>query len=150
MIVCEYGDLKRYGALLPYLENALAKVEELKKEGLPTGRHEFEGGFLFVQRGQTKPVAEGLYETHSKYIDVQCMMEGSEQALYLPASTLREDKPYDTEGDIAFYTATWPGTVLRVTSGMCYIAFPEDGHMPCRHEKTPTDYVKLVIKLPVA
>ena len=150
MIVCQYHELKKYSALLPYLDNALSRVEELKKEGLPTGRHEFQGGFLFVQRGRTNPAEEGLYETHEKYIDVQCMVEGSEQSLYLPASALKVEKPYDPEGDIAFYTSQEKGSVLQVPAGACYAVFPEDGHMPCRHTQTPIDYVKLVIKLPVA
>ena len=150
MIVCHYTDLTKYGALLPHLEDALARMEELERDGFPTGRYEFPGGFLMIQRGETAPADQGLYETHQKYLDVQYMIEGSEEMLYLPASDLAVEKPYDPQADIGFFTAkSGRGTAVQIWSGMCYVVFPEDGHMPCRHTGVPASYVKAVIKLPV-
>ena len=150
MIVCRYEDLKKYEKVLPYLENALDCVEKLRKEDFPSGRHEYEGGFLFVQRGSTKAFDENAYETHEKYIDVQYMIKGEELAFYEPVIKLKKYKSYDEIADIAFFTgAKENGSVLQVKSGMCWVAYPEDAHMPCRCDGKSNDYLKIVMKLPV-
>ena len=64
MIICKYEELKKYEKILPKLNFALECVEKLRKEEFPTGRYDYEGGFLFVQRGTTKPFDENAYETH--------------------------------------------------------------------------------------
>ena len=38
---------------------------------------------------------------------------------------------------------------MRIAEGYCYVAYPEDGHMPGVHLDTPKTYKKLVIKLKV-
>lgn len=67
-------------AELPKLKEALACVEELRSQGFPTGRYEYEGGFLFVQHGSTKAFSADDYEAHKKYIDIQYMIQGGEIA----------------------------------------------------------------------
>lgn len=150
MIICEFAELGKYRTQLAHLDSALACVEALRAEGFPTGRHAYDGGFLFVQRGRTKPVAGGRFEAHRDYIDVQYMIEGGEHALYAPLHTLAEATDYDRQNDIVFLTEKpdcRPST-LAVMPGMCYVAFPEDGHMPCRAIGAEQDYLKIVMKLP--
>lgn len=150
MIVCKFEELRQYTSLLRHLDAGLACIEEQRKADLLVGRYEFEGGFLMVQRGTTKPVDPKAFETHQKYIDVQYMIHGREQALYQPVSALKSCIAYDENADIAFFQGPDTGnTVLNITDGMCYVVFPEDGHMPCRYEKEPSEYVKIVMKLPV-
>ena len=73
MIIDHMDHIMNYEALLPNLRNGM---EALKNSaGLETGRYEFEGGYFMVQKGVTKPIAEGTYEVHSKYIDVQIIIE---------------------------------------------------------------------------
>ena len=38
---------------------------------------------------------------------------------------------------------------LTIQEGICYVAFPEDVHMPGRHLDVPNDFVKVVVKLKV-
>jgi beta-galactosidase beta subunit len=38
---------------------------------------------------------------------------------------------------------------MRIAEGYCYVAYPEDGHMPGVHLDAPKDYTKLVVKLKV-
>lgn len=149
MIVCRFEELKKYEKILPKLNFALECVEKLRKEGFPTGRYDYEGGFLFVQRGTTKPFDENAYETHAKYIDVQYMIEGKEIAYYEPVERLTEYKIYDSEADIAFFQGEKEnGTVLKIQQGMCWVAYPADAHMPCRCQTKSGDYLKIVMKLP--
>lgn len=148
MIICRYEELNRYQAILPNLKEALQCVEMLREKNFPDGRHEFKSGFMFVQRGNTKPFDKQAFEVHQKYIDVQYMIKGSELAYYEPVTALSVSKVYDEVADIAFFTGE-RGSELQVEAGMCWIAFPEDAHMPCRHKNSPTEYLKIVIKLPV-
>jgi YhcH/YjgK/YiaL family protein len=150
MIVCSFKDLEKYRSILNYLPEALRKVEELKKAGLIPGRYDYGDFFINVQRGTTKPLNEGRFETHIRYVDIQYEIEGSELMAYAPRDALKDDLPYDEKNDIAFFSADKEDTTIAaIKAGMCYIVFPEDGHMPCRYIDKPTDYTKLVIKLPV-
>ena len=148
MIICEYKDLIKYAPVLPFLENGLACIEKLREQDFPVGKYEFEGGFLMVQAGETKMFAADAYETHRNYIDVQYSIEGGEAAFFAPLSKLQPVKEYDPEGDIAFFSLNEEATKLVVRPGMCYIAFPEDGHMPCRCQDVPNAFKKIVMKLP--
>ena len=38
---------------------------------------------------------------------------------------------------------------MTINEGVCYVAFPEDAHMPGRHLDVPNDFVKVVVKLKV-
>ena len=49
--------------------------------------------------------------------------------------------------DIGKYTGNFE--YITIGEGMCYVAFPEDAHMPGSHLDTPAEYVKLVVKLEV-
>ena len=149
MIVCKYQELKTYDAVLPCLENALACVEKLREKGFPAGKHEYEDGFVVVLRGVTEPFDKTLYETHRKYLDVHYIVEGEETAYYEPMSALTCCKEYDEDGDIAFFASQdGSGSKIHAGPGMCWVAYPEDAHMPCRYTGTPSEYLKLVIKLP--
>lgn len=146
MIVDRMESICLYANLLPYLENGLKAIEAM---GTPqVGRYEFEGGFFLVQKGTTKPLSEGKFEVHRKYIDVQIMLEGSELIGWENRSNLTTIVPYDPEKDMEFLSGNQDHTV-RIDAGMFWVGFPQDGHIPCRHTDTPRDYTKIVMKLPV-
>ena len=54
---------------------------------------------------------------------------------------------FSEEKDIGMYTG--PFQFYTIPEGMCYVAFPEDAHMPGRHLDVPNDYVKVIVKLAV-
>lgn len=148
MIVCKYDELNKYQALLPNLEHALKCVEGLRKNGFPEGRYEYENGFLFVQRGQTKPYNANAYEVHRRYIDVQYMIKGEEIAYYESLGDLEVYKDYVEDTDIAFYEKKGAlGNFIKVGEGTCWIAFPSEAHMPCRNPGETQNYLKIVMKL---
>ncbi len=135
-----------YGALLPGIENGLAAVNALKD--LEVGRYEFDGGYFMVQKGTTKPIEEGTFEAHRKYIDVQIIVEGAEEVAWQNLADLEECVPYNPEKDNARYKGAHDH-VMKITAGMFYAAFPEDGHQPVAHTKESMTFTKIVMKLPV-
>ncbi len=146
MIIDKYSNLLFYSPMIENLEKGMEAIQKL--ENLEVGRYEFEGGFYMVQKGTTNPMWEGTFEAHRKYVDIQIMVEGSEDVAWEELSDLKEETAYDEEKDAARYLGDTHHT-MSITAGMCYIAFPHDGHKPIRHIEQEQSYTKIVMKLPV-
>ena len=125
MIICAYQDLMRYAPVVKGLEEAIETIN---------GLTEFENGKVYplsgenriiIFNGLTSPVERA--EAHREFLDVQCILKGKEVMGW-----------YD--GDIQF---------IDIPEGYCYIVYPEDVHMPCRHLDAPTEVVKAIVKLKV-
>lgn len=146
MIIDKAENIRFYGALLNNLDNALQAVRAL--ENFEPGKYSFDGGgYFMVQKGETKPMEEGDYEAHKKYVDVQLMAEGSEEIAWADISDLKEVS-CDEEKDKAALRGAVEHT-MKIGPGMCWIAFPHDGHKAIRHSADKQRYTKIVIKLPV-
>lgn len=147
MIVDKMNNISFYKGLLPNLENGLKAIETMGKPEL--GRYEFDGGYFMVQKGTTNPLENGNFEVHRKYIDVQIILEGSEEMAWNNLGDLTPAIAYNPENDAEFLSGKFDH-VMEITAGMFYAVFPEDGHKPGSHTGTPHDYLKIVMKLPVA
>ena len=119
-----------------------------EKGELPDGRYELKRGFFKVQRGETKPLSEGTFESHQKYIDVQILLDGQEEMAWMELDDLTEAIPYDKEKD----AAKWEGERthhMLITRDMFYIAYPHDGHKAVSHVDEKNTFTKIILKLPV-
>lgn len=149
MIVDSLDNIMFYEKLLPNLASGMEKVEELRKMDNPeTGRYEFEGGYLLLQKGETKPLEEGTFEGHRKFIDVQIILEGSEEVAWKPLKEVTSVIPYDEAKDAERFEGT-KEHVMYISAGMFYAAFPEDIHKPVSHTSRKQSFTKMVVKLPV-
>lgn len=145
MIIDKTKNILFYKALLPNIENGLQAVEKLPV-GTKEGKFTFDGGFFLVQSGVTKPMAEGDFEAHRQYIDVQIVLEGSEEVAWANVQDLQETAPYDGDTDKVMYAGTESRTI-QMAAGMCYVAFPQDAHKAVRHTEKSQSYRKIVMKL---
>ena len=146
MIIDHIDNIMKYESLLPNLRRG---VEALKRISSPeTGRYEFEGGYFMVQKGVTRPILEGTFEAHRAYIDVQIILEGSEEVAWEDIRNLKIVIPYQPEKD-ALRLEGSRDHVMKMTAGMFYAAFPQDGHQPLAHTAKRQSYTKVVMKLPV-
>jgi YhcH/YjgK/YiaL family protein len=142
--------------------SAFAYLDEMFRDGSPearrlrgiavgaTQRVELAGGaYALEQVYLAKPRAEGFFESHRKYIDVQVVVEGEELIGLADISQLAVSKAYDAERDFIGY-ADFPGaSELRLVAGDAAIFFPADGHMPgLRPGAGPNLVRKTVIKVP--
>lgn len=145
MIVCPFKDLNRYCAIIPGVEEAIAKINALQT--LEPGTYPLENGRFVVSHGTTKSTDHAQCEAHRQYLDIQYIVKGQEVMGWAPLDTLTPAGEFNTEKDVGKYT----GAVdfVRIGEGYCYVVFPEDGHMPARHLDTPNDFTKIVIKLEV-
>ena len=108
------------------------------------------GAFAIEQVYETKTRAEGFFESHRKYIDVQVIVEGEEMMEVVDASGIAVKQDYQEERDlITYHDATNPSQ-LRLVAGQATIFFPVDVHMPTlRLGSAATLVRKTVVKIPV-
>ena len=99
--------------------------------------------FLAIQGTKAPDVAEA----HRKYLDIQYIVKGQEVVGYAPLEECQIVGEFSEEKDIGKYTCNFE--YITIGEGMCYVAFPEDAHMPGRHLEVPNDFVKVVVKLKV-
>ena len=145
MILCPWKDIKKYASLLPGIEeafeavNALAEYEDKKTYPLSDGNR------FFVAAQETR--APDVAEAHRKYLDIQYIVKGQEVVGWADLAACTPTVEFTEEKDIGMYDG--PFQYFTIGEGICYVAFPEDAHMPGRHLDVPNDFVKIVVKLKV-
>ena len=144
MILCPWKDIKKYAALLPGIEEAFDAVNALETLEAATYSLSNDNRF-FVAVGTTK--APDVAEAHRKYMDIQYIVKGQEVMGWADLADCKPEGEFNTEKDIGMYSGDF--SYITVKEGMCYVAFPEDAHMPGRHLDVPNDFVKVVVKLKV-
>ena len=119
MIVCPWKDLKRYAAVIPGLEEAIA----------------------------TKPWENAQLEAHREFLDIQYIVKGKEVVGWAPVDTLTPADEFNTAKDKGMYTGkNYP---MEIEAGYCYVVYPEDAHAPGTYLEESCEVTKLVIKLKV-
>ena len=155
MIIDHLKYWKTYTGVHPLFETAVNFALSVKDQ--QPGRYDcdqLEPGAVYalVQEGSTQSVEDGKMESHCRYLDVQIMLDGAEVCYYDQTDNLECTEPYDENKDVFFYrTDIEPETTQRlvITSGMFYVLFPQDGHLPGRMQETSEAYRKIVLKIRV-
>jgi YhcH/YjgK/YiaL family protein len=115
---------------------------------LAPGRVEIDGDrvFALIQEYNTKPMEQGRWEAHVKYIDIQYIANGEENIGYanLGDVTLGD---YDEAKDR--YIPQGEGSFIRLSAGMFGLFMPEDAHMPNMAVNQPRPVKKIVVKVAV-
>lgn len=150
MIVDKLENASLYFGLGERIAAGLRYLKENDCTKLPLGKQTIRGEQIFalVQDNTTKPRAEGKWEAHKKYIDIQFVASGDEEMGYANVNTLKVQKAYDEKDDYALFEGA--GSYVRVPAGNFTIFFPEDAHVPgsAVNEK-PSAVRKVVIKVAV-
>ena len=144
MIICPWKDIKKYAAVLPGIEEAFDAVNALTDYEAKTYPLSNDNRF-FVAVGTTK--APDVAEAHRKYMDIQYIVKGKEVMGWADLAACQIQGEFNEEKDIGKYTGDFEYSTIN--EGVCYVAFPEDAHMPGRHLDVPNDFVKVVVKLKV-
>jgi YhcH/YjgK/YiaL family protein len=105
--------------------------------------------FALVSSYKTRPLHEGRFETHERYVDIQILLSGSEIIDVTPLDGLIPDTDYDEQNDIRFYEmADVPAVRLTMQPGCFALFFPQDSHCPQLTPQTDVQNVrKVVIKI---
>ena len=144
MIICPWKDIMRYASVLPGLEEAVEQVNALTSYEAKTYPLS-DGNRFFVAVGTTK--APDFAEAHRQYLDIQYIVEGKEVMGWADLAACQPEGEFSEEKDVGMYSGDFE--YITIPEGICYVAFPEDAHMPGRHLDVPNDFVKVVVKLKV-
>ncbi len=115
---------------------------------LAPGRVDIDGDqvFAMIQEYNSKPKAEGVWEAHRKYIDIQYVVSGEEHMGYANLSQLSAGE-YDAAKD--FLPLHGDGSFIRLSAGMFTLFMPVDAHMPGMAVDQPVPVKKIVVKVAV-
>lgn len=145
-------------------DTAFAYADELLRAGSPVQarvravvagqrqRTELGGGvFVSEECYASKARADGFFESHRKFIDVQIIFEGEELMEVAEIGTMKMRAEYDAARDLIIYEDNAEAAWLRVFPGQAAVFFPTDAHMPTLRVREAGGTVrKCVIKIPVA
>ena len=136
-----------------YDNNIRLGLEYLQKTDFSTlasGRYNIDGNNLFalVQSYKTLPKNQRRAETHTKYIDIQYIVQGKELIGFAPKSVnceILEDQL--AEKDACFYKTVPDEIDLVLSAGMYAIFMPLDIHRPSCSAGEATHVTKVVLKI---
>ncbi len=141
------GNIKTYkscGMTTADLDKYLDVLRTLTPD-ITDGTRQLDNGAYYNVVTPTLSPAEGReFESHKQFIDIQYILEGTEQIEYADLQTLTVTKPYSEDGDCALETGK--GILLTLNAGDFAIFCPEDAHKPCCGEGTSR---KVIVKVPV-
>jgi biofilm protein TabA len=116
-----------------------------------TGRVELgEGVFALEQAYVAKPPAEGKWEAHERFIDVQVIVSGQELMGLIDVGVLVLSEDYREKRDLMFFAAHDGGSTLRAGAGDVAVFFPVDAHKPSLADGVAETVRKTVVKVPVS
>lgn len=104
--------------------------------------------FAIEQSFDTKDRELCFFESHRNYIDIQIIIDGSEQMELCRIEKLETDVPFDAEKDLIKYKLTDNASKLAFSGFDCAVYFPADAHLcVAKLGETSTVY-KTVLKVP--
>jgi len=147
MIVDNIRNASLYYSFSKELVSALKFLETQDLKSLSIGRHEIDGDncFALVQEYDSKPIEQGKWEAHRRYIDVQYVVDGTERMGYADIRTLTVTQEYDESKDAMLLAGD--GDMLTFKAGSFAVFAPEDAHMPQIAVTEPQKMRKIVVKV---
>ena len=116
---------------------------------LELGRYEILGNevFAIIQEYDTR--MDGDFEAHRDYVDIQCVLEGSEYIYVAPTQECSNPvEEYKPESDIIFYRDAQSYRKILADKDNYVVLFPSDAHQPCMSiGSEATKIRKVVIKI---
>jgi len=149
MIIDRIENAHLYAPLHKGFTQAFAILADPTLAQKPDGRYSIDGDdvFYIVQHYTTKPLDQGRFESHRKYIDIQVLLAGQEMLGYAPTAGLEVVEPYTDEKDIMFYRVGTMIAQTRLEPGLFCLLYPHDAHLPSCQLACPAEVHKVVFKI---
>lgn len=132
MIIDSIKNAQKYYSVHPLLKEAfealMAITEETHDERITV---DGENIFINLSTYTNKNVADCLFESHKKYIDIQFVLKGSEKIDVCDTKGLKVTEDRLETDDIAFYENTDVFSTAYLSEGDFTVLFPEEAHRPC-------------------
>lgn len=122
---------KQYKSNQALWDKAITYLTETDLEVLAPGKYAVlpdSSVYAIVTENPTKALDAGKWESHRKYIDLQCVIHGAEQMQKAPLNKVTVTKPYDAATDLANYSGS--AALHFAPAGRIFLFFPTDAHRP--------------------
>lgn len=149
MIIDKIENAELYYGLGERLKKAFEFLKNNDLSNYENGKYEIEEDDIFVsvQDYQTKPISEGKFEAHKKYIDIQFIIKGEEKLGFGNIHNFKPESFYDEKNDIVFLNGE--GDFVTALENYFLIFTPQDAHMPCIAIENPAYVKKAVVKVKI-
>ena len=146
MIIDQLANARCYFGLGARYAEAFGYLLRTDFGSLAPGRYEIDGAdvFALVQAYDTKPRAQGFWEAHRRYSDIQYVVSGVEQMGFASLAHLQAGD-YDAAKD--FVPAQGAVEVVTVRAGSFALFMPQDAHIPGLSLDAPQAVKKVVVKV---
>jgi biofilm protein TabA len=149
MIVDSLKNASMYNVLGKNFEAAFKWLKSNDLKNMPVGKVEIDGTNVHanIMVVDPKTVAQGKWESHTVYADIQFLIDGAERIGYADISRTSQIS-HDEAKD--FITLSAEGDFfVRLHPGSFAIVFPQDAHMPgiAVAEGSSAKIKKVVIKV---
>lgn len=130
------------------IETGLRYLRDTDFSLISPGKMEIEGKEVYVsiQESVSKPLSEGKWEAHRKYLDIHYIISGKERIGYANVKDLLPGI-YDEEKDLMFLEGGTEEGFYTLVPGKFAIMMPQDAHMPGIVTDVPEPFKKAVIKI---
>jgi len=121
---------EKYNSLHKHFEEAFRILKSLTPDS-PSGKIVIEEGNAWVNVSKVSEVKEKddpIFEAHEKFIDIHCLIKGSEIFGYANLDQLDITEPFDPARDVTF--AKGHIIEVKLSDGDFIVTFPEDAHIP--------------------
>lgn len=128
MIIDNIENLKKYNIVSEQIADFLSDLDNNSK----IGRYEInDTAYANVDVYNTKPVENCKFEAHKKYIDIQMLLDGSEEIDCINIEGLKISEAYDENRDVMFFEN--PKTEhdkLQLEPFKFALIYPHEAHRP--------------------
>lgn len=141
---------RQYQLNKKYWDEAFTFLKEHDLAAMAKGKYPIDEDNVYasVTEDPTKDFDKTNWESHRKYIDLQCIITGDEKMGVYPVAKSTVTKEYDDKKDVANYTAK--GKFYEASAGTFFIFFPQSAHRPNITPGGNKIEKKIVIKVRVA
>lgn len=143
---------KNYYNLSDKIRLALEYLDQNDLKERENGRYDILGDdvYINVQDYTSKPEAQGKWEAHRKYIDIQFMIKGSERIGVGEIDNYQTSETYDETKDLEFLKVSNDKyQFINMNENDFIILYPQDVHMPQIAMDTPFYVKKAVVKISI-
>ena len=148
-----YGHIEHHSTnecLPAAIKKCLQYLNDTDLAQLSIGKHVIDGELMYanVMEFNTGDAAEKFAEVHKEYIDVQCLISGTEMIQFALADKENAiEKPYDEANDFYLVQNMKHVNQLVLYPHMFAIFFPEEPHKPGCFITESAPIKKIVIKV---
>ena len=149
MIYDTLSNAKLYAGISDAMAIAMEVLQTTDFAAVAPGSYQVRDGVFYnVMEPTLRPVEEGSWECHRKYIDVQYVLCDGEQILYCPLDRVDWGE-FNDSGDCALAKLQGSWISLPMHPDTFAVFFPGDAHAPTLALDTVKQVKKVVIKVPV-